>query len=488
VNAGLRAFHSGPFLADVATRSLVRSGGMRVLSRGLVVCLVASVWRAHADRTRAAAVLLPANLVGTFALVLLALDVIELEAATSFEQSFIPFDRSLVRPDAASHLDTLAVISELFGLVTIGGLAFVAVLAASIAARTRSASSRTAWGQAWALFVVLGLSTSARLAPSLDGPMQTPASPASLGAEADFEALVRPRDLETLAPLDFSGTFRGIGLLTATGELRTATGLLTRYAVPVGDFDYPGRPHDRMAAELLVDRRATLAHLLRAARSLRAFDAVFVGARVRTELDGSPLARARWGVLELASRAVLGREVRLVEASTTCGPPIELAGARYADCLDAEGSHVRVLRDPGGLTLEDWLDTPAEGDDWIAIEISRQGLVSPFSAELVWPHDPPSSTSQLGQSWTIAPIAALLALLVALGLRRDAPAWLWRCRLFDLPRPSSYVTPSPYRTTHHPHAARPLTDVGALVRSWIAPLAWLAATWALAHLASWMQL
>jgi hypothetical protein len=299
------------------------------------------------------------RLVGFFALGLVVLDALEIAAASSYERcARRAIDGHAAAPDALSHLDLLATVSELTALGLVSSTLFVAVLSAAFAARSSRSARRVGWQSAWPLVAVIALSTSSSLAPAPDEPMQAPASPASLGASDDFEPLIRAGDDRVdLDPLDFSGTASGIGLLTARGELQTAGGRLTLRRAPAGDFNYPGRPIEWMTAELLVDRRATLAQLMDVAHALRAFEEIAVGFRVRPELDDSPRARARWGFLELASRAIAGRRIALVEPQS-CGETIEIAGARYTDCIDDDGQEARVLRDADALTLAQWLDTP----------------------------------------------------------------------------------------------------------------------------------
>jgi hypothetical protein len=242
-----------------------------------------------------------------------------------------------------------------------------------------------------------------------------------------------------------------------------------------------------MTAELLVDRRATLAQLMDVAHALRAFEEIAVGFRVRPELDDSPRARARWGFLELASRAIAGRRIALVEPQS-CGETIEIAGARYTDCIDDDGQEARVLRDAGALTIAQWLDTPSELDDWIAIEVTRPDLVPPFSSELVWPHDPAPRTHQLGRSWPLSLFGVLAAVLVALVVRRrPAPRWPASSPFFDLPLVRASGAESPYRNAGRPRERWRLTDVRRLARSWLATSLWLASSWALAHLAAWLD-
>lgn len=465
-NAAVTSVSGDPWFADTAVRSVVRSAGTRITSHGLVGILAPGVWLVHARRPRASVVLLPMLGVGALALGLLVLDLLELHAALALEEVVAADFRGVATPRGPlDGLSSVAVVADLIGVSALATALFTWGLAVSVAARSSLSAARLGWADAGPLLAVIALSTTSSLAPPTDGPTNAPSSVWSLGADASFETLVRARfDPREPRALDLSGVFRGIGILTADGELRTTREGLTRYHVPVSDFSCPGRPWDRAAVEILVDRRVTLAQLLAAAGSLGAFDELFVGYRVRPELDSARYARRRWSFLERASRAAAGWSIDLVADVGACGPSIEIEGARYTRCArdDGEGDTL-VLRDPGRLTVAEWLDTASTEDDWIAIEVSRGTVGRPPSPESVWPHDPPSATHQLSEVWPLSVIGLLLALVVSASLVRRGPvaSWVrWVGAALNLALPGVGRDEGPYRNSEKGGSAASRASAG----------------------------
>ncbi len=466
-DAAVGSRHGEPWFADSAARSVVRSAGFRITCHALVASLAPSVVFAHLRRPHARLVLLPVVGVAVFCLGLLVLDGLELRAALALDGIVAGDARgAAATPRVLDGLSWLAAAADLVGVSVLGATLFAWGLAVSVTARSPLSAARVGWADTSPLLATMALSTTSLLSPPADGFRDAPSSPASLGADVDFDALVRPRhDPREPRALSFSGVFRGIGILTADGELRTRRGGLARYRVPASDFSYPGRPWDRAAVEVLVDRRVTLAQLVAAAGSLAAFDELHVGCRVRPELDSAWYARRRWGFLERASRAAAGWPIDLVRDVEACGPSFEVEGARYTRCAlhDGEAGEATVLRDPGAVTIAEWLDTVSTEDDWIAIEVPRLLGATPPAPERVWPHDPPPATHQLTAAWPLSLVSLLLALVVSRSLARRGPKppWVRRvARVLDVPAPHEPADIGPYRTSQMLEPTEPRASRG----------------------------
>lgn len=422
LNAARHWIHGGPSFADIAPRSVIDSAGYRLTCHGLVAALAPAVAYVHRDRPRAHAVMFPTLGFAVLGGALFILDLLELLVAR----------RTWPAPIAASDVAALELAAWTATAVGAPGLisiVLVGALSMSTALTASGSPLRVGWRHTrWPLVLAL-LSTSAALAPRSDEPSQSPARPESLGADATFSAIGAALDDNTEV-VSYEGTVTGIGVLQATGGLRSARARLTAVRAPAADWSYPGRPYDRFTAEIVVDRRVTLGQLIAAAHELRAFEELVVVWRTRADLLPARAARERWGFVERASRSLGGRSIELIEHVEGCAAPEDRGGAAHTRCARHDGldDEALVLRG-GDLTVEEWLATRTEADRWIAIEVDRTGVVYPWSDELVWPHDPPEATHQLSASWPwLAPIAAVLGVGIAFVCARR------RARGLPLPR------------------------------------------------------
>lgn len=425
LNAAGRWLHAGPAFADVAPRSVIHSAGYRIVCHALVAVVVPAVAYVHRDRPRARAVLFPTLGFAALGGALFVLDLLELDAARR------------TWPAPIAEADVVALELEAWASGVLGSIALVAIvmvgaLSASIRVAALGSPLLVGWRRTRVLLVVALLSTSAAFAPRSDQPSQSPARPESLGADPTFSPIVGEARGENTEVVYFDGIAAGIGVLTESGALRSVEARLAAVRAPAADWVYPGRPYDRGAAEIVVDRRVTLEQLIGAAKELRAFETLTVVWRTRADLVPARAARQRWGFVERASRSLGGHSIELVEHAEGCAEPEILDGAVHTRCARHDGVDEEVLVLRGGeLTVADWLATRTEADRWIAIEVDRTDVVYPWSVEPMWPHDPPEATHQLTTAWPwITPIAALLGVAVAfVCVRRRArgcplPRWV----------------------------------------------------------------
>ncbi|MCA9616167.1 MAG: hypothetical protein KC586_25605, partial [Myxococcales bacterium] len=297
-----------------------------------------------------------------------------------------------LRSDGSLDSTELATLAALGRVVGVTGYAVASgcwILAATqrVAAYGERSATR-AWSSFWPLLPVLLLSTSAAFEPHLtvQVPQQSPEAVWTEVSDVEPITWTTAQDAEPHGSQDVPLLLTRVeivvaGVLTREGELHLFRGgrheSLDREHVldPPSDTFWPD------GVELVVDRRATLGDLRRAARHLRLAAGLSVVWRSNRLHEASPSARERWAFVEMSARALRARRIDLV-AELECDQEVVGVGPRARrSCLakseeaplhaDEARRRVMQIESPDDVLVRDWLVANADTRETFALLVPK---------------------------------------------------------------------------------------------------------------------